>query len=75
MIDQPIMMDAATTISAVNEEAMLLSGTSLGPAVHCSLRRARPLIGLISVNITAVGSTLMQKAGKWQRANHHSYKG
>jgi hypothetical protein len=43
MIDQPITMDAATTISAVDEEATPLSGMSLGPTVRRSLRRAKSL--------------------------------
>jgi hypothetical protein len=68
MTDQPITTDAATTISAVDEEATPLSGTSSGPAVRRSLRRAKSLIGLTSTDITAVRSTVAQKAGRRQRA-------
>ena len=65
MTDQPITTDAATTISAVDdEEATPLSGTSSGPAVRRSLRRAKSLVGLTGTDITAVRSTLAQKAGR-----------
>jgi hypothetical protein len=69
MTDQPITTDAATTISAADEEATPLSGTSSGPAVRRSLRRAKSLVGPTSTDITAVRSTLAQKAGRRQRAS------
>ena len=69
MTDQPITTDAATTISAIDEEATPLSGTSSGPAVRRSLRRAKSLVGLTSTDITAVRSTPAQKAGRRQRAS------
>jgi len=67
MTDRPITIDTATSISGVDEEATPPPGTSSGPAVRRSLRRAKSLVGLTSTGITAVRPA--QRAGRWQRAS------
>ena len=70
MTNQPMATDPATSISGVDEEATPLSGTSSGPAVRRSLRRAKSLVGLTSTGVTAVRSgTPAQRAGRWQRVS------